>query len=71
MSPAYERATSDSIPEAAHVADPFHVVKLFNGELTRLRRDLYSEIKDVPKKRFEGKPVDTAEESRKPSRQTR
>jgi transposase len=31
------------LPEAHFVLDRFHVVKLFNQKLTRLRRDLYRE----------------------------
>lgn len=50
MSPAYEKAISDNIPNAAHVTDPFHIVKLFNDKLTQLRRDLYNETRDVLKK---------------------
>jgi len=50
MSPAYEKAITENIPDAAHVTDPFHVVKLFNDKLTQLRRDLYNEATDIEKK---------------------
>lgn len=41
MSKAYIRAVRDNLPEAIHVFDHFHVVKLFNDKLSGLRRDLY------------------------------
>ncbi len=50
MSPAFEKAIRENIPNAAHVTDPFHVVKLFNDKLSQLRRDLYNEATDIDKK---------------------
>jgi transposase len=41
MSKAYIRAVRDNLPEAIHVFDHFHVVKLLNDKLSALRRDLY------------------------------
>ena len=43
MSPAYIRAVRDNLPEAVHVFDHFHVVKLFNEKLSDFRRELYHE----------------------------
>ncbi len=52
MSSAYAKAISDNIPDAVHVTDHFHVIKLFNEKLTKLRRDLYNEVEDVIKKKL-------------------
>jgi transposase len=41
MSSAYIRAVQDNLPEAVHVFDHFHVVKLFNEKLSAFRRELY------------------------------
>ena len=54
MSPAYIRAVSENLPNAAIVFDRFHIVKLFNDRLSDLRRSLYhkaitSEEKNVIK----------------------
>ena len=46
MSPAYIAAVSTNLKGAAIVIDHFHVIKLFNEKLTKLRRDLYREAKD-------------------------
>lgn len=43
MSPAYTRAVRQHLPEAVHVFDHFHVVKLFNEKLTALRRELHAQ----------------------------
>lgn len=43
MSPAYTLAVRQHLPHATHVFDRFHVVKMFNEELSELRRDLYQE----------------------------
>jgi len=40
MSPAYTLAVAEHLPEAVHVFDRFHVVKLFNEKLSNLRRDI-------------------------------
>ena len=40
MSPAYALAVHDHLPEAVHVLDRFHVVKLFNDQLADLRRQV-------------------------------
>jgi transposase len=46
MSPAYISAVSTNLKEAAIVFDHFHIIKLFNEKLTKLRRDLYREATD-------------------------
>jgi transposase len=46
MSSAYTSAIRNHLPEAIHVFDRFHVMKLFNEKLSDLRRRLYSETKD-------------------------
>jgi transposase len=46
MSPAYTAAIRNHLPEAIHVFDRFHVMKLFNEKLTNMRRRLYGETKD-------------------------
>jgi transposase len=43
MSPAYTAAIRNHLPEAIHVFDRFHVMKLFNEKMTQLRRRLYRE----------------------------
>jgi transposase len=51
MSPAYTLAVRDNLPNAVHVFDRFHVVKLVNDELSELRRELYHEATDVLQKK--------------------
>ena len=46
MSPAYTAAVRQNLPRAVLVYDAFHVIKLFNHNLSRLRRELYSQSKD-------------------------
>lgn len=43
MSPAYRQAVAENLPGASIVYDRFHVVKLFNDELSKLRRALQRE----------------------------
>ena len=50
MSPAYISAVFEHLPRAVHVFDRFHVVKLFNHELSELRRDLFREATDLLEK---------------------
>ncbi len=40
MGPAYICAACTNLPEATLVFDHFHIIKLFNEKLTKLRRDL-------------------------------
>jgi transposase len=51
MSPAYIAAVLEHLPNALHVFDRFHVVKLFNEELSNLRRELHREATDLLKKK--------------------
>jgi transposase len=46
MSSAYTIAIQTHLPEAIHVYDRFHVMKLFNEKLSDMRRRLYGETKD-------------------------
>lgn len=43
MSPAYIQAIREHLPKATHVFDHFHVVKLFNDNLSNFRRDVQRE----------------------------
>jgi transposase len=47
MSPAYISAVFTHVPEATLVFDRFHVIKLYNGGLSDLRRKLYHEATDL------------------------
>lgn len=51
LSPAYTKAVTENLPEAALVYDRFHVVKLFNEKLSELRRELYREATDMLQKK--------------------
>jgi transposase len=44
MSKAYIRAVRDNLPQAVHVFDHFHVIKLFNDKLSAFRRELYQQL---------------------------
>ncbi|MDR1491675.1 MAG: ISL3 family transposase, partial [Planctomycetaceae bacterium] len=46
MSPAYASAIRQNLPDALHVLDRFHVIKLFNEQLMELRRRLFRETLD-------------------------
>jgi transposase len=50
MSTAYISAIRAHLPDAIHVFDRFHIVKLFNEKMTALRRRLYGEAKDKTEK---------------------
>ncbi|MFO0938961.1 MAG: ISL3 family transposase [Gemmataceae bacterium] len=43
MSPAYTLAVREHLPNAIHVFDHFHIVKLFNDRLSNFRRELQRE----------------------------
>ena len=43
MSSAYIRAVRENLPQAVHVFDHFHVIKLFNEKLSDFRRELYNQ----------------------------
>ena len=51
MSVAYVCAVQKNIPEAAIVFDHFHIIKLLNDKLSKLRRRLYHELTDIVEKR--------------------
>ena len=51
MSVAYVCAVHENIPEAAIVFDHFHIIKLLNDKLSKLRRQLYHELTDIFEKR--------------------
>jgi transposase len=44
MGPAYISAVQANLPDATLVFDHFHIIKLFNEKLTKLRRDLQREV---------------------------
>jgi transposase len=44
---AYLRAVRDHLPQAVHVFDHFHVIKLFNDKLSALRRELYHALSNA------------------------
>jgi transposase len=50
MSTAYISAIRTHLPDAIHVFDRFHIVKLFNEKMTALRRRLHKETKDKTEK---------------------
>jgi transposase len=52
MSPAYTRAVRDHLPQATHVFDHFHVIKLVNDKLSDLRRELYRELTTTRERRL-------------------
>jgi transposase len=52
MSAAYIRAIRDNIPNAVHVFDHFHVIKLFNDKLSAFRRQLYHEASSDHERRI-------------------
>jgi transposase len=51
MSPAYTLAVHDHLPDAVHVFDRFHVVKLFNEKLSDLRRQLQHQAETIEHKK--------------------
>ncbi len=54
MSPAYTKAVTQNLPNAAFVFDRFHVVKLMNDKLSKLRRELHKEADKLGKKLLKG-----------------
>ena len=54
MSSAYYSAVLKNLPNAKHVFDRFHIVKLMNEKLTRLRRDLQREADTMGKNVLKG-----------------
>ena len=54
MSPAYIAAVSANLPTTAIVFDHFHLIKLFNDKLSKLRRELQQKAESVGKKVLKG-----------------
>lgn len=54
MSPAYIAAVSANLPKAAIVFDHFHLIKLFNDKLSKLRRELQQKAEGAGKKVIKG-----------------
>ncbi len=52
MGKPYIRAVRDNLPGVVHVFDHFHVVKLFNDKLSRLRRELYHQAQSGTDRRL-------------------
>lgn len=50
MSRPYTKAIRENIPNAVHVFDRFHIVKMFNEVINNVRRSLYHKIKDKDEK---------------------
>lgn len=46
MSPAYISAVQTNLPQAKIVFDHFHVIKLYNDKLSKLRRKLYNQVSE-------------------------
>ena len=51
LSAAFTLAVMKNIPEATHVFDHFHVVKLMNDTLDKIRRDVYHLERDITKRK--------------------
>ena len=54
MGPAYIKAVRENLPEATLVFDHFHVIKLYNDKLTKLRRAVAKEADTLGKKALKG-----------------
>jgi transposase len=54
MSSAYFAAARKNLPQAKHVFDRFHIIKLMNEKLTELRRTLHAEAEQMDKKVLKG-----------------
>lgn len=46
----YTKAIREHLPDAVHVFDRFHIVKMFNEVINNVRRSLYRPIKDKDEK---------------------
>jgi len=51
MAPAYLLAVAENLPDAVHVLDRFHVMKLYNDKLSDLRRQIQATAQTVEQKR--------------------
>ena len=54
MSPAFSKAIDDNLSEALHVFDHFHVIKLFNDKIDKLRRSLQRKASEEEKEVIKG-----------------
>lgn len=54
MGPAYIKAVRENLPEATLVFDHFHVIKLYNEKLTKLRRAVANEADILGKQALKG-----------------
>jgi transposase len=54
MSAAYTRAVRDNLPNAVHVFDHFHVIKLYNEKLSNFRRQLFHQLTQEGQKLLKG-----------------
>lgn len=54
MSAAYTAAVRDNLPNAVHVFDHFHVIKLFNEKLSAFRRQLFDDLSKEDQKLIKG-----------------
>jgi transposase len=52
MSPAYLLAVANHLPQAIHMFDRFHVVKLYNQQLSDLRRDIHRSVETIEEKKL-------------------
>lgn len=50
MSPAYIDAVTKNLPTTKIVFDHFHIIKMYNDNLSEIRRDLYNYENDICKK---------------------
>ena len=54
MSKAFIKAVSENLPEAQYVFDHFHIIKLFNDKLSKLRRAVSNEASELEKSVLKG-----------------
>ena len=52
MSPAYTLAVRENLPDAIHVFDHFHVIKLYNDQLAELRREVQRSVETAGEKKL-------------------
>ena len=50
MSRPFTKAIRENLPNAVHVFDRFHIVKMFNDTIDQIRRSIYRRIKDKAEK---------------------
>lgn len=52
MSPAFTNSVKNNAPDAVHIFDHFHVVKLMNEKLDEIRREIVRDEKDEERKKL-------------------